>query len=57
MDKFKEFCRKIYRSRFENLFTKSLELIYMDLFGLIRPANLSGKKYRYILVDDFFRFT
>ena len=29
----------------------------MDLFSPIRSANLSGKKYGYVLVDDFSRFT
>ena len=29
----------------------------MDLFGLTRSTSLSGKKYGYVLVDDFFRFT
>ena len=29
----------------------------MDLFGPTRSASLSEKKYGYILVDDFSRFT
>ena len=29
----------------------------MDLFGPTRSASLSGKKYGYVLVDNFFRFT
>ena len=29
----------------------------MDLFGPTRSASLSGKKYGYILVDNFLRFT
>ena len=29
----------------------------MDLFGPTRSASLSDKKYGYVLVDDFFRFT
>ena len=28
----------------------------MDLFGPTRSASLSGKKYGYVLVDDFSRF-
>ena len=28
----------------------------MDLFGPTRSVSLSGKKYGYILVDDFSRF-
>ena len=49
--------RKSFKSRSENLSSKPLELIYMDLFGPIRSTSLSGKKYRYVLVDDFSRFT
>ena len=36
---------------------KPLKLIHMDLFGLTRSVSLSGKKYGYVLVDDFLRFT
>ena len=37
--------------------TKPLELIHMDLFGPSRTLSLGGKRYAYILVDDFSRFT
>ena len=46
-----------FRSISKNPSTKSLELIHMDLFGPTRLASLSEKKYGYILVDDFLRFT
>ena len=49
--------RNSFKSKSDNLSTKSLELIHMDLFGPTRSASLSGKKYGYVLVDDFFRFT
>ena len=49
--------RNSFKSRFENLSTKLLELIHMDLFGPTRSASLSGKKYGYVLVDNFSRFT
>ena len=29
----------------------------MDLFGPTRSMSLSGKRYSYVLVDDFSRFT
>ena len=29
----------------------------MDLFGSTRSMSLSGKKYGYVLVDEFSRFT
>ena len=37
--------------------TKPLELIHIDLFGLIRTLSLGGKRYIFVLVDDFSRFT
>ena len=46
-----------FKSRFENLSIKSLELIHMDLFSPTRSANLSGKKFGYVLVDNFLKFT
>ena len=49
--------RKSFKSRIENLSLKPLELIHMDLFGPTRSLSLSGKRYGYILVDDFSRFT
>ena len=48
--------RNSFKSISENLSTKLLELIHMDLFGSTRSASLSGKKYGYVLVDDFSRF-
>ena len=50
-------ARKSFKSRTENLSSKSLELIHMDLFGPTRSMSLSGKRYGYVLVDDFSRFT
>ncbi|XP_070035895.1 uncharacterized mitochondrial protein AtMg00820-like [Nicotiana tomentosiformis] len=29
----------------------------MDLFGPTRTASIGGKKYAFVIVDDFFRFT
>ena len=49
--------RNSFKSRSENLSTKSLELIHMDLFSPTRSASLSGKKYGYVSVDDFSRCT
>jgi len=37
--------------------TKKLELIHADLCGPITPTSLSGKKYMFVLVDDFPRKT
>ena len=49
--------RKSFKFRTENLSSKPLELIHMDLFGPTRSMSLSGKRYGYVLVDDFSRFT
>ena len=49
--------RNTFKSRSENLSRKLLELIHIDLFGSTRSTSLSGKKYGYVLVDDFSRFT
>ena len=49
--------RKFFKTRTENLSTKPLELIHMDLFGPTRSVSLSGRKYGYVLVDDFSRYT
>ena len=48
---------KSFKSRTENLSSKPLELIHMDLFVLTRSLSLSGKRYGYVLVDDFSIFT
>ena len=36
---------------------KPLELLHIDLFGPIQTASLSGKRYGFVIVDDFSRFT
>jgi len=36
---------------------KPLELLHIDLFGLVQTASLNGKRYGCVIVDDFSRFT
>ena len=36
---------------------RSLELLHLDLVGPTRIANLGGRKYGLVIVDDFSRFT
>lgn len=36
---------------------RRLELIHMDLMGAIKVESLGGKKYSFVLVDDFSRYT
>lgn len=35
----------------------SLKLLHIDLFGPIQTASLNGKRYDFVIVDDFYRFT
>ena len=37
--------------------TKPLELLHLDIFGLLRTVSLGCKKYGPVIVDDFSRFT
>ena len=34
-----------------------LDLIHMDLMGLMQKETIGGKKYVFVLVDDYTRFT
>lgn len=34
-----------------------LELVHMDLIGPITPESIDGKRYIFVLVDDFSRYT
>jgi hypothetical protein len=36
---------------------RPLELLHMDLFGLVAYISISGSKYGLVIVDDFSRFT
>jgi hypothetical protein len=37
--------------------TRPLEMLHMDLFGLIAYINIDGNKYGFIIDDDYSRFT
>ncbi|XP_056861959.1 uncharacterized protein LOC130509786 [Raphanus sativus] len=37
--------------------TRILELVHMDLMGPITPASIAGKRYIFVMVDDFSRYT
>jgi hypothetical protein len=43
----------------KNVMTTSrpLELLHMDLFGLVAYLSIEGSKYGLVIVDDFSRFT
>jgi len=37
--------------------TRPLELLHLDLFGHLRPRSIRGNYYRFVIVDDYSRFT
>ncbi|XP_060216297.1 uncharacterized protein LOC132643781 [Lycium barbarum] len=37
--------------------SRPLELLHMDLYGPMRIQSIGGKKYIFVIVDDFSRFT
>ena len=37
--------------------SRPLELLHIDLFGPVKSALVSGKKYRLVIVDDYNRWT
>jgi len=37
--------------------SKVLELLHMDLMGPMQVESIGGKRYAFVLVDDFSRFT
>ena len=36
--------------------SRSLELLHIDLFGLMDVISMGGKSYRFFIVDDYSRF-
>ncbi|KAM3266654.1 hypothetical protein P3L10_003649 [Capsicum annuum] len=53
--------RKQVRSSFKSKnyvsTTKCLELVHMDLCGPMRQQSRGGKRYIFVIIDDYFRFT
>ena len=37
--------------------SKAFELLHMDLFGLTQYTSIGAKKYGFVIVDDFTRYT
>ncbi|KAK1395993.1 hypothetical protein POM88_005856 [Heracleum sosnowskyi] len=56
-------CRKgkqkkaFFRSKTESSIDQPLQLLHMDLFGLVNVMSISKKKYCLVIVDDFSKFT
>ena len=49
--------RKSFKSKAPVSTSKSYELLHMDLFGPTRTLSLNGKRFGFVIVDDFSRFT
>jgi len=37
--------------------SKPLELLHIDLFGLVKTASINGKKYGLVIIDNYSRWT
>src|SRR5215469_9632940 len=37
--------------------SRALELLHLDLFGPTRTSSLGGKRYGFVIIDDYSRFT
>jgi transposase InsO family protein len=37
--------------------TRPLELLHMDIFGLVAYVSIGGNKYEFVIVDDYSRYT
>ncbi|KAI3776071.1 hypothetical protein L1987_45832 [Smallanthus sonchifolius] len=49
--------KKSHNSKSKNSIVTPLELLHMDLFGLISIQSISGKSYCLVVTDDFSRFS
>nr|GEW08219.1 hypothetical protein [Tanacetum cinerariifolium] len=49
--------KKPYKTKFEDTKQEQLYLLHMDLCGSMRVASINGKKYIFVIVDDYSRIT
>ena len=49
--------KNAFKSKNSLYSSNPLELLHIDLFGPSRIGSLSGKKYAFVIIDDFTRFT
>nr|GEX16549.1 hypothetical protein [Tanacetum cinerariifolium] len=49
--------KKPYKPKYEDANQEKLYLLHMNLCGLMRVANINGKKYILVIVNDYSRFT
>nr|GFB88829.1 hypothetical protein [Tanacetum cinerariifolium] len=48
---------KSQKPKFEDTNQEKLYLLHMDLYGPMRVESVNGKKYIFVIVDDYSRFT
>ena len=62
-DKICDACQlgKQHKTSFKSLnkvsTNRALDLLYIDLFGVIDVPSLKGSKYAFVVVDDYTRYT
>ncbi|GJU90944.1 retrovirus-related pol polyprotein from transposon TNT 1-94 [Tanacetum coccineum] len=49
--------KQSHKPKFEDTNQEKLYLLHMDLCGPMRVASINGKKYIFVIVDDYSRFT
>nr|GEX52103.1 retrovirus-related Pol polyprotein from transposon TNT 1-94 [Tanacetum cinerariifolium] len=49
--------KKSHKPKSEDTNQEKLYLLHMDLCGPMRVESVNGKKYIFVIVDDYFRFT
>ena len=52
-----KFAKPSFKSKNVVSTSKPLELLHIDLFGPVKTASVSGKKYGLVIVDDYSRWT
>ena len=53
----RQVCKTCFQIKNVVSTSKPLELLHIDLFGPVKIASVSGKKYGLVIVDDYSRWT
>jgi transposase InsO family protein len=52
-----KFTKRSFKAKNIVSTSRPLELLHIDLFGLVKTASFGGKKYGLVIVDDYSRWT
>ena len=52
-----KFAKPPFKSKNVVSTSRPLELLHIDLFGLVKTTSITGKKYRLVIVDDYITWT